>query len=93
MLVKVTAKDSTVRNEIIQIANVFRASIIDVAMESLTIAMIGDEGKIEAIVRLLESHGIMELARTGMVALERGNFTLDEDTKEKGEFNYGKNVL
>ena len=51
------------------------------------------EGKIEAIVRLLESHGIMELARTGMVALERGNFTLDEDTKEKGEFNYGKNVL
>ena len=93
VLVKVPAKDSTVRNEIIQIANVFRASIIDVAMESLTIAMIGDEGKIEAIVRLLESHGIMELARTGMVALERGNFTLDEDTKEKGEFNYGKNVL
>ena len=88
-----TAKDSTVRNEIIQIANVFRASIIDAAMESLTLALSGDEGKIEAIVRLLESHGIMELARTGMVDLERGNFTLDEDTKEKGEFNYGKNVL
>ena len=36
--------------------------------------------------------GILELARTGMVALERGRYTIDEDTKEKGEFDYGKNL-
>jgi len=92
-LIKIAAKDSAVRNEIIQIANVFRASIIDVAVGSLTIAIIGNEDKMGAIIRLLEPHGIMELVRTGMVALERGNFTIDEYTKEKGEFNYGKHVL
>ena len=42
---------------------------------------------------LLEEFGIIELVRTGMVALERGQYTINEDTKEKGEFNYGKNVL
>ena len=41
----------------------------------------------------LAEFGILELARTGMVALERGQYTLDEDTKVKGEFDYGKNVL
>ena len=93
VLVKVTAKDSTVRNEIIQIANVFRASIIDVAMESLTIAMIGDEGKIEAIQKLLDEFEVLELVRTGVVALARGQDTIYDETKERGEFNYGKNVL
>ena len=37
--------------------------------------------------------GILELVRTGMVALERGQFTIDEQTKVKGEYDYGKNVL
>ena len=40
-----------------------------------------------------DSFGIEELVRTGMIALERGKYTIDEDTKEKGEFNYGKDVL
>ena len=80
------------RNEIIQIANIFRASIIDVAKGSLTIALIGDETKAMAIQNLLQEFGILELARTGMVALERGRYTIDEDTKEKGEFDYGKNL-
>ena len=39
---------------------------------------------------LLADFGIEELVRTGMIALERGKYTIDEDTKEKGEFNYGK---
>ena len=93
VLIKVAAASSEVRNEVIQIANIFRASIIDVAKESLTIALIGDETKDEAIQNLLAEFGILELARTGMVALERGRYTIDEDTKEKGEFNYGKNLL
>ena len=47
----------------------------------------------QAMRRLLEQHGIMEMVRTGIIALERGQYTITEDTKEKGEFNYGKNVL
>ena len=93
VLIKVSAASRDVRNEVIQIANIFRASIIDVAKESLTIALIGDESKAMAIQNLLQEFGILELARTGMVALERGQYTLDEDTKEKGEFDYGKNLL
>ena len=89
VLIKVAAASRDVRNEIIQIANIFRASIIDVAKGSLTIALIGDETKAMAIQNLLQEFGILELARTGMVALERGRYTIDEDTKEKGEFDYG----
>ncbi len=93
VLIKVSAPSHEARNEIIQIANVFRASIIDVSRASLTVALIGDESKAEAIQNLLAEFGILELVRTGMVALERGQFTIDEQTKEKGEFDYGKNVL
>ena len=93
VLYKVRAKSSEDRNEIIQIANIFRGAVIDVATESLTISMIGDEKKTDAVQELLENFGIIELVRTGMVALERGKYTIDEETKEKGEVNYGKHVL
>lgn len=93
VLIKVRADSPEVRNEIIQIANIFRASIIDVSLRSLTLALIGDESKADAMQNLLKSFGILELVRTGMVALERGQYTINDDNKEKGEFNYGKNVL
>ncbi|MDD6051154.1 MAG: acetolactate synthase small subunit [Clostridiales bacterium] len=93
VLIKVKADSAVTRNEIIQIANIFRASIIDVSVASLTLAVIGDESKAEAIQNLLKEFGILELVRTGMVALERGQFTIDEQTKMKGEYDYGKNVL
>ena len=93
MLIKVAAPSHEARNEIIQIANIFRSSIIDVSTGSLTIAVIGDESKAEAIQNLLGEFGILELVRTGMVALERGEETIDAQTKEKDEFDYGKNVL
>ena len=59
----------------------------------MTLAVIGEEGKVQAMENLLEEFGILELVRTGMIALERGQYTIDEQTKEKGEFDYGKNVL
>ncbi len=90
VLIKVRAETTEARSEIIQIASIFRANVIDVAPASLTIAVIGEEVKTNAIQALVEKHGILELVRTGVVALERGAFTIDEDTKEKGEFNYGK---
>ncbi len=93
VLIKVRAESREVRNEVIQIANIFRASIIDVSTASLTLAVIGEESKDSALENLLKEFGIMELVRTGMVALARGELTINDDNKERGEFNYGKNVL
>ena len=93
VLIKVRAADRAVRDEVIQIGNIFRASIIDITPSTLTLSVIGDETKTEAVENLLSDFGILELVRTGIVAIERGANTINEDTKEKGEFNYGKNVL
>ena len=93
VLYKVKAEEPDIRNEIIQIANIFRASIIDVSLKSLTLALIGDETKADAMQKLLEGFGILELVRTGMVALERGAYTISDERKETTEFNLGKNVL
>ncbi|MCB7513009.1 acetolactate synthase small subunit [bacterium 210917-SL.2.15] len=90
VMIKVRAANSEDRNEVIQIANIFRASIIDVSLNSLTIAVIGAESKVDAIQKLLQGFGILEMVRTGMVALERGGSTINDNNKEKGEFNYGK---
>ena len=95
VMFKVKAETHDIRNEVIQIANIFRASIIDVSLKSLTLALIGDETKADAMQKLLEAFGILELVRTGMVALERGRATIsdNEDNKETGEFVLGKNLL
>ena len=93
VLVKVRADTREIRNEIIQIANIFRGSVIDVSPETLTLSLIGAEEKTEAVEDLLKEFGIIELVRTGMIVLERGQDTIDDNTKEKGEFNYGKHVL
>jgi acetolactate synthase I/III small subunit len=71
-LVKVKAS-STTRSDIIEIADIFRANIVDVASESLTIEVTGDEDKIESMLKLLRGFGIKEIARTGRVAMVRGN--------------------
>ncbi len=93
VMFKVRAETAEARNEIIQIANIFRASIIDMSVKTLMLALIGNEVKADALQKLLEDFGIIELVRTGMVALERGDYTLEDDSKEKTEFNLGKNVL
>lgn len=93
VLIKVKAESRDVRNEVIQIANIFRASIIDVSTKSLTLAIIGEESKDNALEKLLAEFGILELVRTGMVALERGEFTISDERKETTEFNLGKSAL
>ena len=70
ILVKVRA-DSRTRAELLQIADVFRAKIVNLSAESLIIEVTGDEGKINAFLGLLEPFGIVELARTGQLALKR----------------------
>ena len=70
-LIKVKATAST-RSEIIQIVDIFRANIVDVASDSLTVEVTGDEDKVESLFELLRSFGIKEVTRTGRVALTRG---------------------
>lgn len=78
ILVKVKAASREARDEIIQIASIFREKIIDVGMEALTLEVTGDHDKAEALLKLLESFGILELVRTGAVSLERGKTTIYE---------------
>ena len=70
-LVKVKSS-STTRSEIMQIVDIFRANIVDVGSDSLTVEVTGDENKINSLLTLLQSFGIRELARTGRIAMTRG---------------------
>ena len=72
VLFKVNAA-SEKRHEIIEIANVFRAKVIDVGRNSLTIEATGSPDKIQAMEDLFRAYGIKELARTGKIALARGS--------------------
>lgn len=70
-LVKVVAERGS-RSEIMQIVDIFRAKIVDVSHRTLTIEITGHTSKVEALLNLMEPFGIIELSRTGTVALERG---------------------
>jgi acetolactate synthase-1/3 small subunit len=70
MLLKVNATSST-RSDIIELAQIFRARVVDVGDDSLTIEVVGDPGKMVAIVQTLNKFGIREIARTGKIALVR----------------------
>lgn len=60
------------RSEIMQICDIFRAKIIDVAPDSLNIEMTGNNSKVRAFLNLVEPYGILEMARSGTIALKRG---------------------
>ena len=70
-LVKVKTAASS-KSEIIQIVDIFRANIVDVATDSVTIEVTGDEDKIDSLLDLLGGFGIKEIARTGRIAMTRG---------------------
>ena len=71
VLIKVKATSET-RGEIVELANIFRGRVVDVSKDSIIIEITGDEDKIAAFVNLMRQFGIRELARTGMVAMQRG---------------------
>jgi acetolactate synthase-1/3 small subunit len=71
-LVKVTALPGE-RAAVTEIADIFRARVVDVSDSTLTVEATGAPDKIEAMLALLDSHGIVELARTGRIALGRGS--------------------
>jgi acetolactate synthase I/III small subunit len=83
LLLKVNA-DPAFRGEILQIVDIFRARIVDIGKNTLTIEATGDEGKISAIEKSLKPFGIKELVRTGKVAMLRGQkSTSVEDEREE----------
>ena len=71
ILVKVKANASE-RQAVSAIADIFRASIVDVGKESMTIMLTGDQSKLNALISLVEDYEILELARTGVTGLSRG---------------------
>jgi acetolactate synthase I/III small subunit len=76
-LIKVST-DGTTRSEIIEIADVFRAKVVDVDTDSLTIETTGSPEKLAAMVRLLSPYGIRELVRSGLIAVGRGSKSITE---------------
>jgi len=75
LLIKVSTTSKT-RSEVLEIASIFRARVIDVSTGSLTLEITGDGGKADALIKLLGEFGILEMARTGVVSLKRGADTI-----------------
>ena len=71
VMLKVTASAGQ-RSEVMQVCDIFRAKIIDVAPESMNIEMTGNANKVTAFLNLIEPYGIVEMARSGNLALKRG---------------------
>ena len=71
IMVKVRA-NAAQRQAVSAISDIFRATIVDVGRESLTVMLTGDQSKLDALVNLLEDYEILELARTGIAGLGRG---------------------
>ena len=65
-------------SDVLELANVFRARVVDVGPESLTIEITGPEAKIDGMLEVLRPYGIIEMVRTGVVAMRRGVTKLDE---------------
>ena len=71
VLIKVAATRET-RSDIINVVNIFRANIVDVTPEDIVIELTGAQSKIDALCEVLQEYGIIEIARTGAIALSRG---------------------
>ncbi len=81
-LVKVLADPAT-RSQIIEIAEVFRAKIVDVDHDSLTIEAAGNPGKLAAMLELLAPYGIREMVRSGTIALSRGSKSISDGSRAR----------
>jgi acetolactate synthase-1/3 small subunit len=79
LLVKVRA-EASVRSQVLDVVNLFRAKVVDVAADALTIEATGDAEKLEALLRVLEPFGIRELVQSGMVAVGRGSRSIADRT-------------
>ncbi len=77
VLIKVRA-DNQNRSHVLEAVNLFRARVVDVVPDALTIEVTGDTGKIEAFLKVLEQYGIKEIAQSGLIAMGRGSKSITE---------------
>jgi acetolactate synthase-1/3 small subunit len=82
-LIKVGATQQA-RSHVLELASVFRARVVDVAPESLTIEITGGEDKIDGLLEVLKPYGLLEVVRTGIVAMRRGAKS-SADSKTTGD--------
>jgi acetolactate synthase I/III small subunit len=82
LLLKIAADPST-RSQVIELADVFRAKIVDVDHDTITIEAAGSPDKLEALVALVEPFGIRELVRSGTIALARGARSITDGSKPR----------
>ena len=75
-LIKVAASQAT-RSEVMQLVHVFRARVVDVATESIVVEITGTEDKIDGLIDVLRPYGVLEMVRTGRVAMTRGTASTD----------------
>jgi acetolactate synthase-1/3 small subunit len=72
LLVKVRA-DATTRGQVLEIVQLFRAKVVDVGTDAVTVQVVGNQGKLEDFLRVVEPFGVRELVQSGMVAIGRGS--------------------
>jgi acetolactate synthase-1/3 small subunit len=77
VLIKVRA-DNQSRSHVLEAVNLFRARVVDVVPDALTIEVTGDTGKIDAFLKVLEPYGIKEIAQSGLIAMGRGSKSITE---------------
>ena len=79
LLVKVRA-DAESRGQVLEVVQLFRAKVVDVATDAITIQVTGNQGKLEDFLRVVEPFGVRELVQSGMVAIGRGGRSISERT-------------
>ena len=85
-MIKVAATHEA-RSHVLELASVFRARVVDVAPDSLTIEITGAEDKIDGLLEVLRPYGVLEMVRTGIVAMRRGKNTISPATAIHGELD------
>ena len=90
-LIKVKAEANT-RSQVMEIVQCFDGKIVDVALKSFIIEVTGKESKINAVVELLKNYGILEMVRTGEVAISRGK-KVQEEAEKKVKVKAGQSNL
>jgi acetolactate synthase-1/3 small subunit len=79
LLVKVRA-DATSRGQVLEVVQLFKAKVVDVATDAITVQVVGNQDKLEDFLRIVEPFGVRELVQSGMVAIGRGSRSISERT-------------
>ncbi len=72
LLLKVSAS-ADIRNQIVEIKEIYKAKVVDLSLNSMILELTGDPNKLDAFIRVIQPYGILEMARTGITALKRGD--------------------